>query len=227
LKITPVQSWPKWLKLTLLSVLGLMQVLVMIPAIVVAYANVAPVWVSRGLIYEETEEVPEFKVALILGTTDRIGGRENLYFRYRIDAAEELWKSGKVQTLIVSGDNRTKYYNEPAKMRDALIERGIPADRIVCDYAGLRTLDSVVRAKRIFGTERVLFVSQPFHIRRAIYLAQANGIEAHGFAAKDVKTAAGFRTRVREVGARVKMWLDVHYLKTQPRHLGDREKMPK
>ncbi|MDX1680790.1 MAG: ElyC/SanA/YdcF family protein, partial [Akkermansiaceae bacterium] len=202
MKVPPVHAWPRWLKLGLLALFGLMQVLVLAPALVVAYANLAPVWVAKGLIYDDLAEVPEFKVALVLGTTDRIGGRENLYFRYRIEAAEELWKSGKVQTLIVSGDNSSLYYNEPLKMKAALVERGIPEDRIVCDYAGLRTLDSVVRAKRIFGTERVLFVSQPFHIRRAIYLAQANGIEAHGFAARDVKTAAGFRTRVREVGAR-------------------------
>ena len=162
----------------------------------------------------------------IFGTTPKIGNRENLYFTYRIDATEKLWKEGKVETIIVSGDNRTIWYNEPLMMRQALIARGIPDDRIVSDYAGLRTLDSVVRAKKVFGTDKVLFVSQRFHVRRAIYLAKAKGIEAHGFAAQDVGRRAGFKTRLREVGARVKMWLDVHFLDTQPRHLGDPEQMP-
>ncbi len=221
-----IPSWPKWLNVTLVSIVTTLLVAGLIGVSIVAYANIAPVWVSRGLIYETTDEAPHFKVALVFGTTPKIGNRENLYFRYRIDAAEKLWKAGKVETIIVSGDNRTIYYNEPLMMRQALIERGIPDDRIVSDYAGLRTLDSVVRSKKIFGTDKVLLVSQSFHIRRAIYLAKANGIEAHGFAAQDVDSKAGFKTRVREVGARVKMWLDVHYLDTQPRYLGDPEEMP-
>ena len=221
------KKWPKWLKWSLWIVCGLLVAIGLICSSIIAYANLAPVWVSRGLIEDKVDGVEHFKVALVFGTTPKIGDRENLYFRYRIDAAEKLWKAGKVDTIIVSGDNRTRYYNEPLMMRQALIERGIPDERIVSDYAGLRTLDSVVRAKKIFGTDKVLFVSQRFHIRRAIYLAKANGIEAHGFAARDVKSAAGFKTRLREVGARVKMWLDVNFLDTQPRHLGDKEEMPK
>ena len=193
---------------------------------VVVYANLTAVWSSSGRVFDNVEQVPDVKVALLFGTTDRIGGRENLYYRYRIDAAEKLWKAGKIETLIVSGDNRSRYYNEPEKMRRSLIERGIPNERIVSDYAGLRTLDSVVRAKEIFGADPVLFISQRFHVQRAIYLAEASGIEAYGFAAKDVESAAGFKTRLREVGARVKMWLDVNFLDTQPRHLGDKVEMP-
>jgi len=216
----------QWLKWTLLTVTGLLVAVGLICSIIIAYANIAPVWISCGLIEDEVQKVERFKVALVFGTTPRIDGRENLYFRYRIDAAEQLWKAGKVETIIVSGDNRTRYYNEPLMMRQALVDRGIPDERIVSDYAGLRTLDSVVRAKKIFGTNKLLFVSQPFHIRRAIYLAKAHGIEARGFAARDVKNAPGFKTKMREVGARVKMWLDVHFLDTQPRHLGDKEQMP-
>ena len=221
-----IPAWPRWVNLTIHSILVALLLIGLIGSGIVLYANVAPVWVSRGRIQDDAQKVPEFKVALVFGTTPTIGKRENPYFRYRIDAAEELWKAGKVETIIVSGDNRTRWYNEPLKMRQALIERGIPDERIVSDYAGLRTLDSVVRAKKVFGTDKVLFISQQFHVRRAIYLAQANGIEAYGFAAQDVKFKAGFKTRLREVGARVKMWLDVHFLDTQPRHLGDMEEMP-
>ncbi|RYD21555.1 MAG: vancomycin high temperature exclusion protein [Verrucomicrobiaceae bacterium] len=193
---------------------------------VVAYANLTAIWASRGRLYGEVDKLPETEVGLLFGTTDRVNGRENLYFRYRIDAAVKVWKAGKIRTLIVSGDNRSQYYNEPEKMRQALVERGIPADRIVSDFAGLRTLDSVVRAKQIFGAKEILVISQQFQNERAIYLAKANGIEARGFNARDVDTQGGLKTKVREIGARVKMWLDVNFLDTQPTHLGDKIALP-
>lgn len=192
----------------------------------IAYANITAVWASRGRIFTQVQDVPQTKVALVFGTTDRVNGRENLYFRYRIEAAVELWNAGRIETLIVSGDNQSRFYNEPERMRRALIQRGIPANRIVCDYAGLRTLDSVVRAKEIFGADPILLISQRFQNERAIYLAKANGIQAYGYNAKDVDTQGGLRTKIREIGARVKMWLDVNFLNTRPRHLGDRIEMP-
>ena len=217
-----VSKWPKWARITLVSTVSPVLLFVLL----VLYANFTAVWAARGLIHDEVGEVPKCKVAVVFGTTYRVDGNENPYFRYRIEAAEKLWKAGKVETLIVSGDNRTPYYNEPEKMRQALLARGIPDERIVLDPAGLRTLDSVVRAKKIYGADKVLFVSQRFQIRRAIYLAKANDIEALGFAAEDVKGPAGYKTRMREVGAKVKMWLDVNFLDTQPETLGEREEMP-
>ena len=183
-------------------------------------------WASRGKLYDNPENLPPARVGLVFGTSDSFRGRENRYFRYRVEAAAKLWKTGKVKTLIVSGDNRTKYYNEPKMMKEALVNRGVPAERIVCDYAGLRTLDSVVRAKKIFGLGEVVFISQRFQNERAIYLARANGLRATGFNARDVGMRAGFRTRVREIGARVKMWMDIHLLDTRPRHLGEKEILP-
>lgn len=192
----------------------------------ILYANLTPVWASRGRLFETTDELPAAKVGLVFGTSDRYKGRENRYFRYRIDAAVKVWNAGKVETLIVSGDNRSKYYNEPEKMKAALMEEGVPKGRIVCDYAGLRTFDSVVRAKKIFGAETVLVISQEFQNERAIYLAKAHGMEAYGFNAEDVELKAGFKTKLREVGARVKMWLDVNILDTKPTHLGEKFDMP-
>lgn len=192
----------------------------------ILYTNFAPIWASRGRLFAETKNLPPAKVGLVFGTSDSYRGRENRYFRYRIDAAVKVWNAGKVETLIVSGDNRSKYYNEPEKMKSALIEEGVPKDRIVCDYAGLRTFDSVVRAKEIFGADTILVISQRFQNERAIYLAQANGMKAYGFNAEDVEIKAGFKTKLREVGARVKMWLDVNLLDTQPTHLGDKVEMP-
>ena len=204
-------------------------VLALVPAfiVVVAYANFTAIWASRGKIFTEITKVPNTRVGLVFGTSDRVAGRENLYFLYRIDAATRIWNARKVETLIVSGDNSSRYYNEPGKMKQALIERGIPAERIVCDFAGLRTLDSVVRAKEIFGADSILCISQRFQNERAIYLANANGITAYGFAAQDVESHDGLKTKFREVGARVKMWLDVNFLNTRPRHLGDKINMPK
>ncbi|MEP4078873.1 MAG: ElyC/SanA/YdcF family protein [Haloferula sp.] len=193
----------------------------------IAWTNVAAVLAGAGKLYNDPERLPDDGVMLVFGCDDRIDGRENLYFRYRIDAAAEVWKAGKARCVIVSGDNRTKYYNEPERMRQALIEKGVPGDKIICDYAGLRTLDSVVRAKEIFGVEKVVFISQQFQNERAAYLAKANGIaEYTGYNARDVEGQGGMKTRLREVGARVKMWLDVKVLGTRPRHLGEMVPLP-
>lgn len=194
--------------------------------VLIVYANLTAIWAANGKLYDEVENIPKSKVGLVFGTSDQYKGRENRYFRYRIDAAVEVWNAKKVETLIVSGDNRSKYYNEPQKMKNALIEEGVPADRIVCDYAGLRTFDSVVRAKKIFGADSILVISQRFQNERAIYLAQAHGMEARGYNAEDVEIQAGLKTRVREIGARVKMWLDVNFLDTEPRYLGEKVDMP-
>lgn len=220
--VVPRRGFKLWFR-RLVITLGLVVVLFFA---VVAYANLTAIWASRGRLYSDVADLPETEVGLVFGTTDRVNGRENLYFRYRIDAAVRVWKSGKIKTIIVSGDNRSQYYNEPEKMRQALVERGIPANRIVSDFAGLRTLDSVVRAKEIFGADEILVISQQFQNERAIYLAKANGIEARGFNARDVDTQGGLKTKVREIGARVKMWLDVNFLDTQPTHLGEKIALP-
>jgi SanA protein len=203
-----------------------MVVVLLLSAAFIGWANLAAVQAGRGRLFDEAGRVPERRVGLVFGCDDRFQGRENLYFRYRIDAAVELWQAGKLDCLIVSGDNRSRYYNEPQKMRRALIARGIPGERIVCDYAGLRTLDSVVRAKEIFGATDVTFISQRFQNERAAYLANASGIAFSGFNARDVAGRGGSKTKVREVGARVKMWLDVNVLHTRPRHLGERIPLP-
>ena len=162
---------------------------------------------------------------LFLGAK-KLGNRDNLYFKYRIQAAAELWHAGKVEFLIVSGDNREKYYNEPVDMRNALIEQGVPKDKIVYDFAGLRTLDSVVRAKKIFGLTEITLVSQKFQNERAAYIAKANGMNVVGYNARDVEGYAARKTEDREVLARVKMWLDVNITNEQPKHLGDKETVP-
>lgn len=187
---------------------------------ILIHSNVAPSQLASERSFSNPACLPPGLVGLVFGTSDRVNGRENLYFKYRIDAASFLWQQGKIHSILVSGDNRTRFYNEPEKMRQALVAKGVPPDRIVCDYAGLRTLDSVVRAKEIFGLHKILFISQRFQNERAIYIAKARGIDAYAFNAADVTSSAGLKTRIREVGARFKMWLDVHCLNTQPKFLG-------
>lgn len=202
----------------LLALAGLLMIL---------YANITAVWASRGRLFSDPRKLPQCPAGLVFGTTDRVNGRENLYFRYRIDAAVAVWEAGKVGTIIVSGSSDDRYYNEPAKMTRALVRRGIPEDRIVEDDSGDRTLDSVVRIKEALGGKPVLFISQRFQNERAIYLAKAHGIRAYGYNAKDVETSGGFKTKLREVGARVKMWLDVNILDTRPGDIGGKIELPK
>ena len=153
-------------------------------------------------------------------------GRETVRIAPRQGVSVARLSIGKLRAIIVSGDNRSEYYNEPNKMRSALIERGVPALKIVRDFAGRRTLDSVYRAKEVFGADRVVFISQRFQNERAIYLAKAQGMKAWAWNAKEVRGSGAWKTRIREVGARIKMWLDVQLLNTQPKHYGPRESLP-
>ena len=159
---------------------------------------------------------------MLLGTSKTLpSGYKNYYFYYRIDAAEKLYKSGKIEYIIVSGDNSRKDYNEPEDMKNELINRGIPADKIYEDFAGFRTLDSVVRAKEIFGQNSYIIISQKFHNERAVYLAQKNGIEAFGFNAKDVNKYAGIKTKIREYLARTKVFVDF-FIGKEPKFGGEK-----
>lgn len=181
-----------------------------------------------GQVVTSAYQLGNHRVGLVLGTAPRLSaGQPNLYFRYRIDAAEKLYRSGQIDCLILSGDNRRMDYNEPAAMRDALVARGVPREKLVMDFAGFRTLDSVVRAKEIFGAERLVIVSQQFHCERALYLAEAHGIDAVGFAAQDVRSRRyRLRRQLRESVARMAAWIDINLLHTKPYFLGEKIQLP-
>jgi len=176
---------------------------------------------ADGRTFDNVEEVPHHKAALVLGCSKILAnGRPNLYFRYRIEAAAALYRAGKIDYLIVSGDNRFHGYDEPTDMRDALVQAGVPAGRIYRDYAGFSTLDSVLRAREIFGQESLVIVSQRFHNERAIFIARGHGIDAVGLNATDVARLGGLRTKAREYLARCKTVLDVWVLGSEPKFLG-------
>ena len=177
---------------------------------------------TAAQIYSEVITIPQNKVGLLLGTSPKLkNGNNNLYFDYRILAAVELYKAGKIKYILISGDNRREEYNEPEEMKKALMQKGVPEKFIYLDYAGFRTLDSVVRAKEVFGQNQLTIISQRFHNERAIYLAEKNGINAIGYNAKDVNAYAGMKTNIRELLARVKMFIDLAIDK-QPHFLGEK-----
>ncbi len=177
---------------------------------------------TADYLFSDVTRVPHHRVGLVLGTAQTLaGGRVNLYFKYRMEAAAQLYKSGKTDYLLVSGDNSKDNYNEPEDMKQALVALGVPESRIYLDYAGFRTLDSVVRAKEIFGQNSFIVISQPFHNQRAVFLARQKGIEAVGFNARDVRGSNGYKTRTREWLARVKVFVDL-YVGQQPHFLGEK-----
>jgi SanA protein len=200
---------------------GIIVVALFILAFII-YSNVRISSYSKTRVYDDLSDIPHYHTALVLGTSPegRFGG-PNRFFIARINAAAELYESGKIDRILVSGDNRHKDYNEPAAMRVALIEKGIPEDIIFLDYAGFRTFDSVVRAKEVFGQSAFIVVSQKFHTERAVFIAGKKGIDAIGYNATDVSLrSGGIITHVREWGARCKVFLDLLFGK-KPHFLGE------
>jgi len=203
-----------------LMLIGLLS-LVMI--LFVAACNVWIMYTAQGCLYSDPTHIPQKNVALVLGTSKwAANGMVNLYYRYRIEAAAQLFHLGKVQHLLVSGDNHLRAYNEPIEMMKSLLAAGVPRSAITLDYAGFRTLDSVVRAKEVFSQTDLIVVSQGFHNQRAIFIARRYGITLIGFNAQDVENPIHIKVMLREILARCKAVLDLFILHTQPRFLGEK-----
>ena len=185
-------------------------------SLLILYAN-GQVARSARFVYADTSQLPDQECALLLGTARIVQGKYlNEYFQSRIEAAGELYRRGKVRKIIVSGDNSRKDYDETTDMKAALVELGIPEKDILMDHAGFRTLDSVLRARNLFGYSKYVIVSQQFHCERAVFLARAHGMEPVGFAAKEVSPRFRFKRYIREPLARFKAWLDIYILHTRP-----------
>ncbi|MBC6997107.1 ElyC/SanA/YdcF family protein [Cytophaga sp. FL35] len=176
---------------------------------------------TEGKTFNQTSKIFKNRVGLVLGTSKKlIGGLPNPYYTYRIKATVELFKADKIEYVLVSGDNGTRYYNEPNTIKKDLVDAGIPEEKIYLDFAGFRTLDSMVRAKEVFGLDSVTVISQEFHNQRAIYLAEKKGLNAIGFNAKTVMGNQGLKVQLREYLARVKVFVDLIF-NTQPKFYGD------
>ncbi|PCJ67640.1 MAG: protein SanA [Bacteroidetes bacterium] len=207
----------KWIKrLTLFGLLGLLTVLLM---------NFRVQQKTKGKTFDTVEEVPVKKVGLLLGTGKHLGsGYVNLFYKYRIDAAIKLYKAGKVKYILISGDNSRQNYDEPTLMKEDLMAAGIPESAIYLDFAGFRTLDSIIRCMKVFNENDILIISQKFHNERAIFLAESNNMKAVGYNAQDAKGKYGLKTHLREYLARVKMYLDI-WVGKEPKFLGEEIKI--
>lgn len=176
---------------------------------------------TNNQIYSDANLLPHNKVGLILGTSQYLSsGRENLYFTYRINAAIKLYKTGKIDFFVVSGDNGRKEYDEASDMKNALAAQGVPENKIFLDYAGFRTFDSVIRMNKIFGQTDFTIISQRFHNERAVYIANRLGLNTVAFNAQDVSAYSGFKTNLREKFARVKVFVDF-LIGKEPKFLGE------
>ncbi|MCW3076200.1 MAG: putative rane protein [Bacteroidetes bacterium] len=194
--------------------------------ITMASGTVCYFWIECSTdkkLYNDVNELPECYTGLLLGTSAHLGdGSDNLYFSRRIDAAAKLYETGKIKKIILSGDNRVYDYNEPKDMRKALMLKGVPDSCLVLDYAGLRTFDSMVRCKDIFGQDSVIVISQQFHNARAVFIAEKIGLTAFAFNAKKVTTQKTAKMTFREFFSRIRCVLDLYILNTKPKHLGNK-----
>lgn len=219
------------LRRVLRGLLGIILIIITLGGVCVLIAESWTYLSSENDCYDTPQECRSNNaVGLVLGCSkylDLKKTRRNYYFIGRMEAAAELWKSGKVRCIIVSGDNRVEDYNEPADMEEDLVKLGVPREKIVRDHAGLCTYDSVYRAKHIFGADKLIIVSQQDHVSRAVTIANHLNIEAEGVNAPLVPLtrSAWLRAWLRERGARVSMVYDLLSGRL-PDHMGEPITLP-
>lgn len=186
-----------------------------------AACNAWVIMSTSDRVFSDLDDVPVTDVALVLGTSKKFAsGQPNSYFEGRMDAAATLYKNEKVKHFILSGDNRTRYYNEPADMQEALKKRGVPVIAISADNAGLRTLDSVVRSNKIFGKQEIIIVTQRFHSYRAVFIGQYHGINTYAFTAESLPVKESINLLFREFLARPMAVIDLYILNKLPSESG-------
>jgi len=178
-------------------------------------------YVSTGDRLRTTADVPRTEVAVVFGA-GLWNGEPSPYLAHRLDAAAELYRAGRIEVVLVTGDNSREDYDEPDAMRAYLTRHGVPDARIVSDYAGFDTWDSCVRAKKIFGVDEAVLISQDFHIRRAVALCREAGVASYGVGVPARRDATWYYGGVREVFASGKAALDA-VIEPDPRFLGPEE----
>ena len=194
--------------------------------LLVLLCNIWVVMTTAKRVYNDVNEVPYKKVGLVLGTSSKFeDGRPNIFFNQRIATAIKLYKSGKISFLIVSGDNSTKYYNEPLMMKNALIKGGVPESKITMDFAGLRTLDSIIRSNEIFGQDNITVITQDFHSYRALFIADYYNIDMIAMVPVKLSMRTSLKVKFREFLARPLAVLDLYLLNKKPKHLGKKESL--
>lgn len=199
-----MKKFKKRLKV-LLILLGILSFLI---AVLVFFSNHEINSYGRKYTYSDLDKIPFNEAGLLLGTGKYLKPHVvNLYYAYRIKAAVDLYRAGKIKIIIVSGN---KYNNEPKNMRLDLIKSGVPQSAIYSDLEGYRTYDSVVRCRDVFGFQSFTVISQDWHNERAIFIARKLGLDAIGYNARDVKGFMAFETDIRELFSRVKVFIDLY-----------------
>jgi SanA protein len=174
-------------------------------------------------VFNDPEKLPANDVGLVLGAVPRFKSKKiKPLFRARMEDAARLYHSGKVKHLLLSGRRNTRGYNEPAEMKALALELGVPESAMTLDYAGFRTLDSIIRAKEVYGLTRFTIITNNFHTYRALFLSKGNNVDAVAFYSEQFSVAKLGPEIPREWAARVKAVIDVYILQTQPRVLGPR-----
>ncbi|MGH8453421.1 MAG: SanA/YdcF family protein [Nevskiales bacterium] len=202
--------------------IGLPLGLIGLAAALILLGNLWVVQSTKPYVYDELASLPLNDVGLLLGTSPYSRkGNESVLFQHRVEAAAALYKAGKIRHVLASGANPDDTYNEPRKMFYALVEAGVPPEAITLDFAGFRTLDSVIRATAVFKLDRFTVISQRFHVYRAVFIARHDGIPAIAYAPPEFSDQQKRRLRVREALARTGAILDMFLLRTQPRFLGE------
>ncbi|MEC9363877.1 SanA/YdcF family protein [Sinimarinibacterium flocculans] len=178
---------------------------------------------TDAYVFKDWALLPFNEVGVVLGTSKYMqSGKPSPEFRWRVTAAAELYRNGKVKHLIVSGANPDETYNEPRHMYRELVAQGVPESAITMDFAGFRTFDSVIRAKAVFGLDRFTIVTQKYHSYRAVFIGRKMDLNVVAYLAPATSDGGpGNRHPVREVFARMKAVLDIFLLRTEPRFLGD------
>ena len=190
--------------------LWILLILIAACLIVIIGCNIAVTNAAKGRMYTDVSKTPAKPVALLLGTSP-IGrsGNPNQFFLRRIDATVKLYQAGKFSRLIISGANRPEEFNEPEEMRAALVRQGVPDSIMELDGEGFRTINSIVRAKDVYGANSILIISQEFHNERALFLAKHKGIDAVAFNAATTSSRRWrIQMKMRECLARVKAVLE-------------------
>lgn len=188
----------------------------------VLFCNLWVVLSTKSRVFDSSGEIEPNAVGLVLGTSKKVAPNQpNLHFEHRLAAAAELYREGKVRHLLVSGDKDSRYYNEPRDMTAKLVSLEVPEEAITPDNSGYRTLDSIVRAKKIYGLDRVTIISDGFHVSRALFVARKEGLDAVAFASPPVSLRYSLQARLREYLARVLVVLDLYLFDTQPNEMGE------
>ncbi|MBK6264325.1 YdcF family protein [Marivirga sp. S37H4] len=193
-------------------IIRLLIFLLLLGIVFTIFSNVLIISKTKHKIYHDLSEVPAKEIALVLGTSkNNIKGEANSFFDNRIKAATELYNRGTVNKLLLSGDNRTIYYNEPNDMKKALLNNGIPESAILIDTAGFRTIESISRCANVFNHNDVVIITQEFHAFRALYISQYYDMDAIAFSAEEVPVYSSTKVNIREFFARPKAIFDLYF----------------